>query len=61
MMKNTTKVAREEVKALIITKGINNILCRDITEIRDRTGLTIEELHNALNYFTYSPKTAKYR
>lgn len=60
-MKNTTKVAREEIKALIIAKGINNILCGDIVKISDRTGLTIAELHNALNYFTYSPKTAKYR
>lgn len=60
-MKTERKLARAEVKELILKKGIDNILNMDITEIRERTGLSITDIYNAINYFRYSPKTAQYR
>lgn len=57
----TKKQVREEIKALVIKKGLNNILCADLNEINARTGATYGQMQDALNYFTYSKQTAKYR
>lgn len=58
----TTKEIREEVKAVILTKGFANVTNRDVIEIQKKLGLsTSERVCSALRYFTYSKQTAKYR
>ena len=54
-------ISKAEVKKLVLTKGLKNIINADLNEIRDRTGVTVTDLQNAVNYFEFSPKTAKYR
>lgn len=56
----TTYEVRNEIKNLIIAKGIKNIINRDLYEIRDK-GATWLQMQNALNYFEFSPQAAKYR
>ena len=60
-MKSNTKAVREEIKRVIISKGINNIINADLNEIHDRTGASYCEMQNAISYFRYSKQTAKYR
>lgn len=60
-MKSNTALARKEVKALIIRKGMSNILCGDLAEIHDRTGLGACDIQNALSYFQYSPTQFEFR
>lgn len=57
----TTMQVRKEIKALVINKGLGNILNADLNEIHNRTGASYTQMQNALNYFRYSPQTAKYR
>lgn len=57
----TVKEVRNELKKVILEKGIDNILNKDFNEIHDRTGATYAQLQNAMSYFRYSPQTAKYR
>lgn len=52
-MNTNYKVARAEVKKLVDTIGLDNILNRHITEICQRTTATNHDVHNALNYFKY--------
>ena len=52
---------RREIKALVMRKGVDNILNADLTEIHRRTGATYEQMRNAMSYFRYSPQAAKYR
>lgn len=52
---------RNEVKNLIIRKGIRNIINADLNEIHNRTGATYTQLQNAMSYFRFSPQSAKYR
>lgn len=52
---------RNEVKNLIIRKGIRNIINADLNEIHNRTGATYTQLQNAMSYFRFSPQAAKYR
>ena len=52
-MKATTKTARQEIKKLIDTIGMNNILNKHITEIRQRTGVSVTDCQNALNYYQF--------
>ena len=52
---------RAEIKKLVVTKGLDNILNRDLNEIHERTGATYGQMQNAMNYFRYSKQTAKYR
>lgn len=52
---------RNEIKKLIIRKGLKNIINADLNEIHERTGANYMDMQNAISYFTYSPKTAKYR
>ena len=57
----TSIQVRNEIKALIIRKGINNIINADLNEIRNRTGASSVQMQNAMSYFRYSPQAAKYR
>ena len=57
----TAYEVREEIKALVISKGLDNIIGADLNEIHDRTGATYGQMQNAINYFNYSPQAAKYR
>lgn len=59
--KMTNMEVRKEIKALVIRKGLNNIINADLNEIRNRTGATVTQMQNAISYFQYSPQTAKYR
>lgn len=52
---------RKEVKKVIESKGLENIINADMNEIHERTGATYIQLQNATNYFRYSPQAAKYR
>ena len=60
-MKSNTKSVREEIKRVIISKGIDNIINADLNEIHNRTGASYCEMQNAVSYFRYSKQTAKYR
>lgn len=57
----TNMEVRKEIKALVIRKGLNNIINADLNEIHDRTGATYCQMQNAISYFQFSPQTAKYR
>lgn len=52
-MKASTKTARKEIKKLIDTVGIENILGEHLVEIAERTGCLYSELHNAMRYYKY--------
>ena len=60
-MTKTYEIAKKEIKALVKAIGLNNILNKHLNDIHDRTGVSYTELQNALSYFQFSPKTAKYR
>lgn len=60
-MKSNTKTARAEIKSLILRKGLTNIINADLNEIRERTGISVTDIQNAISYFSYSPQTAQYR
>lgn len=57
----TYRQTKNEIKKLVIEKGLNNIYNRDLNEIHYRTGALYSDMDNALNYFRYSPQAAKYR
>ena len=57
----TTMQVRAEIKKLVISKGLQNILNADLNEIHERTGAGYCQMQNALSYFQYSPQAAKYR
>ena len=57
----TAYEVRKEIKALVISKGLDNIIGADLNEIHDRTGATYGQMQNAISYFKYSPQAAKYR
>lgn len=52
-MKAETKTARLEVKKLIDTIGMDNILNRHLNEIHDRTGISYIAMQNAMSYYKY--------
>ena len=60
-MKTNTKAVREEIKRVIISKGIDNIINADLNEIHNRTGASYCDMQNAISYFKYSKQAAKYR
>lgn len=60
-MKASTKAVREEIKRVIIRKGIDNIINADLNEIHNRTGASYCDMQNAVSYFRYSKQAAKYR
>ena len=51
---------RKAVKELILKVGIDGVYNYHINELVDN-GHKIINVSNALDYFRYSPKTAKYR
>lgn len=57
----TTTEIRNEMKKLVLAKGFENITNGDCNELQIRTGASFMQVHKALEYFTYSPRTAKYR
>lgn len=56
----TYKETKEAVKALVIAKGVDEILNADFNRLGDE-GHGSANIHKAFNYFCYSPKAAKYR
>ena len=60
-MKANIKEVRNEIKQLVISKGIDNIINADLNEIHARTGASYFAMQNAISYFRYSKQTAKYR
>lgn len=59
-MKKTYLETRKAVKALVIAHGINGINGYHITALID-DGHNGTNIQNAINYFQFSPNTAKYR
>ena len=57
----TAYEVRNEIKKVIESKGLSNLINADLNEIHNRTGATYTQLQNATNYFRYSPQAAKYR
>ena len=49
----TNMEVRKEIKALILRKGIANIINADLNEIHERTGATYCQMQNAMSYFRY--------
>ena len=60
-MKASMKEIREEIKRLVISKGLDNIINADLNEINARTGASYCAMQNEMDYFRYSKQTAKYR
>ena len=60
-MTSNYAIAKAEIKKLVLAKGLDNIINADFTEIKERTGVTYLDLQNAVSYFRFSPRTAKYR
>ena len=58
-MKPNRKTARVEIKKLIDTIGIDNILNCHINDIMERTGVSVIDCQNAINYYTYRKTTQK--
>ena len=56
----TTMQVRAEIRKLVISKGLQNILNEDLNEIHERTGAGYCQMQNAMSYFQYSPQAAKY-
>ena len=54
-------VAKAEAKKLVEKYGVNGILNKLFTEVRERTGVSFTDLTNAIDYFRYSPRAAKHR
>lgn len=52
-MKVETKTARVEIKKLIDTIGMDNILNLHFNEIHDRTGVSYTSMQNAMSYYRY--------
>lgn len=59
-MKKTYMETRKAIKELVLTVGLNGIYNYHLNELREQ-GHTGTNLQNAINYFQYSPATAKYR
>jgi hypothetical protein len=59
-MKKTYMETRKAVKALVIAHGVNGISGNHINALID-DGHNGTNIQNAINYFQFSPSTAKYR
>lgn len=59
-MKYTYKQTKNEMKKLVIAKGVDEILNADFNRLVAE-GHDSVNVHNAFNYFCYSPQAAKYR
>ena len=51
---------RKAVKNLIIEVGVDGVYNYHINELMEQ-GYKNHDIHNALNYFKYSPQAEKYR
>lgn len=51
---------RKAIKELILKVGIDGVYNYHINELVDQ-GHTTGNIQNAINYFRFSPQTAKYR
>lgn len=56
----TYKETKTEVKKLVQRVGVSGIYGYHINELVDG-GHNVTNIQNAINYFQYSPQTAKYR
>ena len=56
----TYKETKAEIKKLVLEVGINGIYNYHLNALVDQ-GHNSTNLQNAINYFQYSPKAAKYR
>lgn len=56
-----TMQIRKEVKRLVLKLGIDYITYSNIKAIMDKYDCGICEVQNQMDYFRYSPQTAKYR
>ena len=59
-MKKTYMETRKAVKALVIAHGVSGITGYHIVDLMD-AGHNGTNIQNAINYFQFSPTTAKYR
>lgn len=59
-MRKTYKETKAAVKELVVRVGLNNILGKHLVELYEQ-GHAAGNVQNAISYFTYSPKTVKYR
>lgn len=56
----TYKETKAEIKKLVVQFGVDGILGQHIVDLYDN-GHNGTNIQNAISYFKYSPKTAKYR
>lgn len=56
----TYKETKQAIKELILTHGWDGILGQHIVDLHD-AGHNGTNIQNAISYFKYSPKAAKYR
>lgn len=56
----TYKETKQAVMELVLAHGLEGILGQHIVDLHD-AGHTGTNIQNALGYFRYSPKAAKYR
>ena len=54
------KETKQAVLALVLEHGLSGIRCHHVVELYD-AGHTGTNVQNALSFFRYSPKAAKYR
>lgn len=56
----TYKETKQAVLALVLEHGLAGILCQHLVELYN-AGHTGTNVQNALSFFQFSPKAAKYR
>ena len=56
-----TMQIRKEVKRLVLKLGVDYITYVNIKAIMDKCNCGICDVQNQIDYFKYSPQTAKYR
>ena len=59
-MSKTTEI-RREVKNLVVTIGLGNILNKDVLKVAEKCNCSVCDVIHQINYFQYSPQAAKYR
>ena len=59
-MKKTMQI-RKEVKRLVLKLGVDYISYSNICRIMEKYDCGICDVQNQIDYFKYSPQTAKYR
>lgn len=59
-MKSNTKTARAEAKNLIVKYGYP---CKNlyVTEVMNRTGISVTDMQNAFSFFQFSPSQESFR